>query len=217
MAAKPTPNNILQQAFDRVQDHDGNISEAARAMGIPPRTLQNRYNIALKRGVSKRSPEFVVPSLPHGGYSYDELKARQIEGFTRRHRADRARQWVPIQIKIPGPIALAFIGDPHVDDDGCNWPLLDRDTQIIVNTPGMFAGNLGDTQNNWVGRLIRLFAKQEMSHHQAWVMTEGWLREIMPKLLFLIRGNHDMWSGSSDPLDYIMRSAPSLEIGRAHV
>ena len=78
-----------------------------------------------------------------------------------------------IKIKSNKPIGVAFVGDPHVDNNGCNWPLLRRDIAIMRDTPGMFAVNIGDVTDNWAGRLVRLYADQEMSKKRrgSWLST----------------------------------------------
>lgn len=182
----------------------GNKREAARLLGINESTLRSR--LKAKTCVVKTTtnfeavPEFSVPEMPPGDWTYDELKSQRLDLFTRKQAAEKARKWVPIQMKSDAPMALVFMGDPHVDDDGCNWPLLEQHTQIICRTPGMYAGNLGDTQNNWVGRLIRLYAKQSTSHAQAWTLVEGWIKELSDNLLFLVRGNHDCHDAETEAL-----------------
>jgi len=212
MSQPPCPEHQLTEALRAFERNGGNASAAARELDIPRETLRRRVYQAKKLPQGKtEAMEFMVPLLPPGDFSYAELKQQRMAMFTRKHAAERARRWVPITMKSDAPMALVMLGDPHVDDDGCNWPLLERDTQIICRTPGMLAGNLGDTQNNWVGRLIRLYSKQSTSHSQAWTLVEGWLNELKDNLLFLVRGNHDLWSGSSDPLNWIMRASPALD------
>lgn len=213
MPTPPCPEHLLIEALRAYERNHGNVSAAARELGLPRGTLQHRLRLAqsMPRRAEKRTDDFSVPELPDGQYSYLELKKQRLAIFERRQAADRARRWVPITIRSDAPMALVLMGDPHVDDDGCNWPLLERDTQIIRRTPGMLAGNLGDTQNNWVGRLVRMYMDQSTTKSQAWTLVEGWINELKGKLLFLVRGNHDLWSGASDPLNWIMRSVPALD------
>jgi hypothetical protein len=95
------------------------------------------------------------------------------------------------------------MGDPHIDADGTDWPLLDRHTQLIKRTPALFGANVGDITNNWVGRLSRLYADQNMGRKRAIILAEGWLREV--RWLWIDPGNHDLWSGADDPVRWITR------------
>jgi hypothetical protein len=74
---------------------------------------------------------------------------------------------------------------------------------IINKTEGMFAGNLGDIQNNWIGRLAYLYGQQSTSAKESWRLTEYFVNKM--DWLYLIAGNHDVWSGDGDPLEFIMR------------
>ena len=149
----------------------------------------------------KPDPLFEPPSLVQEDIPVEELIERRLHDFQRKAEAYESRKLIPIKIKEPGPIGLIVFGDPHVDDDGCDWPSLLRDVEIAKKTPGMVAGNVGDLQNNWVGRLSRLYGEQSTSKRQAWQLTE-WLATEVP-WLFLIKGNHDLWTGTGDPLDYM--------------
>jgi hypothetical protein len=111
-------------------------------------------------------------------------------------------------VTIDGPIGIAHFGDPHVDDDGTNLPLLEAHLKIVNKTEGLFAGNVGDYTNNWIGRLARLWAQQSTSAKDAWQLCE-WLIGACD-WLYLIGGNHDAWSGDGDPLDWITSQAGAL-------
>ena len=148
-----------------------------------------------------KEPVFEAPLLQAEDVPIDELIERRLHDFQRKQKAVESRKLIPIKIKQTGPIGLITFGDPHVDDDGCDWGALLRDVEIAKNTEGMMAGNVGDLQNNWVGRLSRLYGEQSTSKRQAWQLTE-WLATQVP-WLFLIKGNHDMWTGTGDPLDYM--------------
>lgn len=95
-------------------------------------------------------------------------------------------------------------GDPHVDNDGCDFPLLESHVKIAAQRRGfLFAGNIGDLHDNWIGRLERLYALQTISKRETWKLVE-WLMTTIP-WLFLVKGNHDLWSGGNDPIDWIVR------------
>ena len=72
-----------------------------------------------------------------------------------------------------------------------------------MRTPNVHAVCLGDVTNNWTGKLVRLYAEQETTRTQAWKLAE-WFFGAVPWIV-LIAGNHDMWSGAGDPLDWMAR------------
>ena len=100
-------------------------------------------------------------------------------------------------------MGLAWLGDPHVDDDGCDWPTLRRHVKCIQETEGFHGCSIGDVSNNWVGRLAALYAKQSATAKEAWKLVEWLIKEIDP--LILIAGNHDMWSGAGDPVNWMKK------------
>ena len=71
----------------------------------------------------------------------------------------------------------------------------------MQNTEGLFGGNIGDNQNNWIGRLARLYGEQSTSAKESWRLTEHFISQV--DWLYLVGGNHDAWSGSGDPLEWI--------------
>lgn len=203
-----------------------NATRAARALGIS-RTLLYRHLIAaVARGMIPKSdvPKavaaeartrirkghttggeanrfFEIDKPPSAIEPIGDILARREREQTRRFRAEKARELINVQVKMDGPIGLIHFGDPHIDDPGTDIVQLRRDIELVKKTPGMFGCNVGDLQNNWVGRLARLYGEQGTSAMEAWALTEWMVREI--PWLFIIGGNHDMWSGAGDPLRWI--------------
>ncbi len=151
---------------------------------------------------------FEVAELPEETPPADELLIRRKAQFVRKSVAKEARALVPVTVQIDGPFGVAHLGDPHVDDDGTDIALLERHVQIINKTEGLFGANVGDYSNNWVGRLARLYGDQATSAREAWVLVE-WLISST-HWLYLIGGNHDMWSGAGDPVQWMSHQANSL-------
>ena len=119
---------------------------------------------------------------------------------------DREKSKVTVvDVNLNGPIAICHLGDPHVDDDGCNWPKLLRTIETISATKGMYAGNIGDTTNNWVGRLERLYAKQSTTYDEGIRLAE-WLLKSVP-YIYVMLGNHDLWNRGSVLMKRIMKDA----------
>lgn len=122
----------------------------------------------------------------------DGLIGRRVDAFRRKAAKSAPRVH---RIERPGPFAVCHLGDPHLDDDGCDWPELIRVIRAIKRTPDMFAGNVGDTVNNWVGRLQALYAHQTTTEGEAFELAR-WLLEAV-EWDYLILGNHDKWNQGS--------------------
>jgi hypothetical protein len=135
----------------------------------------------------------------------DELLARRSTQFARKKTAIDARHLIPVRVTCDGPIGIVHMGDPHVDDDGTDIDTLRRHVGIINQTDGLFGANVGDFSNNWVGRLARLYGQQTLSAAEAWVLVEWLVRST--QWIYLVGGNHDLWSGAGDPIQWMARAA----------
>jgi len=178
-------------------------SEVARRMGLSIPAVRNRLRSAEANYGMKVDPDAYQPRRAASAFTVDPLPddgepdaETLIAELTARHakRAvhDTATKMHTIKINVDGPIAVAFLGDPHIDDPGCAWGDLSRDVAICRDTQGFMAVNIGDTTNNWVGRLMGLYANQEVTSKQALKLIE-WLLSELPWLM-TVGGNHDTWN-----------------------
>ena len=83
-----------------------------------------------------------------------------------------------------------------------------NNVRLINETEGMFAGNLGDVQNNWVGRLASLYSQQSTTAKESWLLTEHFISSL--DWLYIVGGNHDVWSGDGDPLEFMIRRTKAV-------
>jgi len=149
--------------------------------------------------VEKKDPE----DMP-----IEELIAHRKKKYDYKMSSKHSRRLVNIKLETDGPIGIAHFGDPHVDDDGTDLSQIMHFMNVINDTEGMYAGNLGDIQNNWIGRLAALYGQQATSARESWKLTEYFVNKV--NWLYLIAGNHDVWSGDGDPLEFIMRDHQGL-------
>jgi len=103
------------------------------------------------------------------------------------------------------PIAILHLGDPHLDDDGCDLPLLREHIKLATRCPRVYGGNIGDTTNNWIGRLERLYAKQSTTFDEAIALAEWLCRSI--EWAYFVIGNHDSWNQGSTILKLLLRQS----------
>ena len=177
-----------------LEKHGGNQMQAAIELGISRSSLQltiAKYNAPPKQ--EQKSEEVTFPNLPSSELPAEQLIDQACKRFEGHLTAREARRWMEIKVKSNKPIGVCFMGDPHIDNNGCNWPLLRRDVEILKGTPGMFAVNMGDITDNWIGRLVRLYADQEMSKKQAWKLAKWLMQDAGVNWLCHILGNHDAW------------------------
>ena len=209
MAGRKASDDELMAAYER---HNGSTSRIAadfgmssrrvmmrmRAMGVPPIRPEGGAPPTRPAALPVAAPsEFTVAALPDDDIDVEQLVEHRIKQFTKKAAHADATRAISVRIKIPGPIGILHFGDPHVDDDGTDLALL-RAHSDLTHVEGVFGANVGDTTNNWVGRLAKLYAEQSTSASQAWKLAEWFIGRT--RWLYMIGGNHDGWSGAGDPI-----------------
>lgn len=172
---------------------------ASEVMGVHPRTIR-KWKARVRN--EKLTDDFTVEDYPTGNEPIDELIENRIKKYALKSKAKNHERLINVSINVDGPIGIAHFGDPHIDDDGTNIAELLAHADLVQNTEGMFGGNIGDNQNNWVGRLARLYGEQSTSAKESWRLTEYFISKV--QWLYLVGGNHDAWSGAGDPLEWIV-------------
>lgn len=230
-AAIPDQYAALERQWGaEVRAHGLGRERLSRVAGISEHAAMAVIRLATGRTVheapSLRSPQRPPTSeaVPDGGLSPavhppsepDEEEVaqliehrRQVYVQAQRKREDRVRT---VRVRDRLPICIAHMGDPHVDDDGCAWPALIDAVETIRDTPGMYAGNVGDVTNNWTGRLMHLWAHQSTGAEEAMQLAR-WLLRTAPHL-YLVGGNHDEWAGGWGALLRLLDSAPISVVAR---
>lgn len=178
-----------EEAVRLVEQHGG-VRQAARAIGVDPQTIRRGLK---KISSAHETPEAIFPDLPSSELPADKLIDQACSRFETHLAARDARKWFEIKIKSNKPIGVCFVGDPHIDNNGTNWPLLRDHIRILEETDGMHAVGIGDLTDNWTGRLVRLYADQEMSKKQAWKLAKYLLKDTKIRWLAHLLGNHDAW------------------------
>lgn len=209
----PTPKRdeeLLRKTIKAYFDANGVKDYAARALKVNDSTYRNRLRDAVRKlghefGLTeeqvfsgtlappptKTARSFDMPELPARRRPVAELVEERKRKTSQVIEASKARELVRVRVKQRGPIGLACIGDPHVDDDGCDIGALERDLKTIAANDAMHAVHVGDLTNNWIGRLTRLYAHQSTSADEALALAE-WMFELCDPLV-VVGGNHDGW------------------------
>lgn len=200
---RPADPADVQAAVDVLERCGGDKSKAARELGIARGTLMHRLSIALRDQVAPKP--FEHPPIPSERVPVEELIERRKRQFSQKAAHEEATKLRQVKVRLDGPIGILHFGDPHVDDDGTDVAALEAHTALVNKTEGLFAANVGDTTNNWVGRLARLYAEQSTSAVEALDLAEWFIGRC--DWLYMISGNHDAWSGAGDPIRWIKQKA----------
>lgn len=156
--------------------------------------------------------EAKLPDFPDDDITADEIIALQKKRFAIRKASHDAHTWFPIEMSDDAPIGLLWFGDPHVDDDGCNWPVLSAHCDLCARTPGLWGANVGDTTNNWQGRLLKKYADQNASIKTARKLARWLMLESGVRWLIWLLGNHDTWNDGAEILAQMARQHNTRKI-----
>jgi len=192
----------LQAAQDAYELY-GTKKAAGESLGISMYSIKRRLDVAEKR--FSQEPEFYIDkdALADETAPLEEIIQRRRSEFLRKEKSEKSRTLIKCRVNIDGPIAILHMGDNHVDDPGTAIDLLEHHVEVISKTPGLFGANVGDMANHWVGRLARLHAHQTVTEAETWRLVEWIVSSV--EWLYLIGGNHDLWVGDGDPIEWMIR------------
>lgn len=156
--------------------------------------LPNRTYVACERRVAflgiKRW-EWTAQEVPTANRPISELLAARAEEYKRKAAHYEAKRDLVIERTDCKPYALLAVGDPHVDDPGCDIEHLSYVLHEVARQEGVMPINVGDLTNNWVGTLQRLYAHQTATDDEA-IDLMRWMLTVCP-WAWVVLGNHDKW------------------------
>jgi hypothetical protein len=193
----------LQAAAETYRRNRFNVSASARSMGLERPAMQRRLREAVKRNILG-DEEMNPPNTPRR----DDLLAareRKLAAFQRKSSRGNWRKLIPVELPNR-PFRLKVFGDPHLDDDGCDFALFERHWREMDAETGVYGVCIGDWFNNWLRALGHLWKDTTTPPSDAWLLFEGLMEERGEALLGACSGNHDDWThGPIDPVEMLMR------------
>lgn len=185
-------------------NHGKSERAAAQTLGITRATLRRSMDRLLRLTGNESVTALEFPDFPPSDLPIDSIIDSMEERSRIRRESHAAHTWFPVKVKDDKPIGIMWFGDPHVDDDGCDWGLLKRHI-AICKQPGVYGVNIGDTTNNWAGRLVSKYASQETSAKTAGRLAEWFMLDSGIKWLVFLLGNHDQWGDGASILQQMAK------------
>ena len=215
MSARKVPQSLIDEA-SRLYAVSHSINIVARQMGVDNSTI-SRY--LRKAGIECNGHfrrEIDPQPLPSANLDVHEIIAFREKQFEQKQIFKQQNKWREIKINTTDPVVLIFFGDPHLDDDGMNWPLL-KEHIALSKLPNVYGINVGDTTNNWAGKLVRLYAHQDLGVESARKLAKWFLCEAGIKWFCWIFGNHDQWADGGTILELMNTEGVVMEDWQARV
>jgi len=192
-----------EQALMRLKafKRHGSIKAAAEATGIGRQALRLGVQTAKERGLDQEGrseDELIFPVFPSDDLPVEKLIDHMVERSKLRKQSYEAHTWFPVKVKENKPIGILWFGDPHLDDNGCDWELIKHHAHLCKTTPGLYGANIGDSSNNWGSRLAHLYANQDTSVKTARRFVQWFMLDSGIKWLIFLLGNHDVWGDGAE-------------------
>lgn len=191
--------DLRSEALRAYYDSDQNVSAAAASLGIPRSTYRHRLRKALVDSASNplSSVEMVdLPAFVDSDLDAEEILDHMQRRFEQRLKHEESLNWFKVNINDTDPMGLVVVGDPHLGSNGCNVQLLRSDIDVMCNTPGLYAVNIGDTADNWAyGNLVRLYAENDVSRQTERRLARWFLQDAGIPWIVWLMGNHDTMAG----------------------
>lgn len=131
----------------------------------------------------------------------ESLIERRVEASKRKIAKAKKHH---IRVELPyEPMGIMVFGDPHVDNEGCDWDALRRHVTLAAETDGVLAACVGDIQDNWIGRLARIYADSSVTAANGWRLSEWMFQQL--DWIAVVGGNHDAWANGPgvDPMAWL--------------
>ena len=212
---KPPSPSVLRETA-KLLDSGIPIKDVSFSMKIPAITIYKWRSLGWLDLNVLNHPEYDHPKYQDPELPIEKLLDRAEKRFERLHKAKERNEWLEYKMKIDGAFGLVFIGDPHIGDQGCNIRLLREHIDIINKTEGLYGIGLGDYTNNWAGRLAQRIAPlEETTRPQTWRLVDWFFKSV--DWFLLIKGNHDVWSGNDDVLEFMYKGAVPIQDWQAKI
>lgn len=193
------------------EEHGWNVSAMARASG---KKGNGGYFGRRVRSLRPKGPTLEVTAPPSTDLTAEEIIALRERRFELQRRNEEARRLITVHVRDRDllPIGLLHHGDPHIDSPGSDLGLLLKHAKLVRETEGLWATSVGDLRDNWIGRLARLWEDEGLTGRESWKLAEHWIKKEIGRgnWLYMVGGNHDLWTGNGDPLEWIAAQAKSL-------
>lgn len=204
-----------EEAVALVREHGGSVKAAAEAADMPRTSFRRLLGLINRDGSPTGTTADDLLKLyadlpPSADPEIGDLLEFRKRQFERKRAHEDGRVAIPVHVYDDKPIGILHMGDPHIDDDGTDITRIEADMKLVRETDGLFAGNIGDTTNNWIGRLGRLFGQQSTSSRHATMLARWLIDGLEGSWLYIIGGNHDCWSGEGDIIAWMVEQQSNV-------
>jgi len=168
----------------------------AKDTGLGHGTVKNHVAEGLRRwgmqpgDFTEERADYTDDDLPDPGPIKESLRVRNT-----KYIADSKKRWRRRFIVKPEPFALGFVGDPHLDNVGCDHEALERDLSILraCRARCIQMGDILDFFHK-TGKLSSKQATSPVTAKEGLSLARDLVRDSGVWWDAQILGNHDIWA-----------------------
>lgn len=204
LTAAPKATNLahLGRLVDR-QTHRSRTDGTWRGIWKNNPELAQRARDAMEKPTAARVVSSVGIQAADAWPDEDEVFARACKLFDQRSVIEAARQQQRIEFAGNGPVCIVQMADQHCGSAGSDYRRMEYEAQVVRDTPGMWAGTVGDLVDNFVfAWCTKIRQHTRLSITDEIVLARRYLGILAPKLLYAVGGNHDKWTMYLSGIDY---------------
>jgi len=194
----------VREICDLYRETGYNTSETARRLSVARQTVLKCIKIGASSEYLK-DEELRGPNTPKAD-DYMSARDRMIAAYQRKKRKGDWRK--PVMTVVSSePYRLKLFGDPHLDNDGCNFELFEQHWLEMSAERRIYGVCIGDWFDNWTRALAHLYQDHSKPPTDAWTCLEWLMEQRGEALIAACSGNHDDWSKGPgvDPVDLLMK------------
>lgn len=142
-----------------------------------------------------------------------EVLKRAIERFERVREVKR-RQCDQRLRFADGPVGLVFVADQHIGNDGADYQRMFHEADLIRRCPRLYVVQVGDLVDNFiVSKLMKIRMGTHMAIDEEWELARLYLQRVGPRLVAVVGGNHEAWTGAAAGVDQLRDIVTGLRSG----
>lgn len=170
------------------------------------------YNL-LRESTGKSGPKgppapIIEGTGPENDYDVEAIKREALRRSADKNK--RAKQKENQHIRFShGPVAIVFLGDQHIGNQGTDYERIYEEQRIILSTPGAYVWQMGDLIDNFViGKLMAENMKPASPVWDQWILGGDYLKGFADRLLAVCGGNHEAWTMRLVGIDFTKEIVP---------
>jgi hypothetical protein len=143
----------------------------------------------------------------------DEVWNQLVNTWQKRSDLERRRRSQKVVIS-DGPFCLVHFSDIHAGAEGTDYPRLLADIEIVQSMPATRTTLIGDLVDNFIlGRMRAIRDNGAIDITAEWVTAKRIIEMLGPSLLFVVSGNHDLWTKIAAGVDYLRSAVTAINPG----